>query len=86
MKVKSLILSWNSDTFCYFFNDLEINIEAVMVFLESMYSEDEATRSISKAGCVGTRYPKFVPQLLLHYISSILQLLHVRTTHNAELC
>ena len=46
MKVNSLILSWNSDTFCYFFNELRLtNVEikdfskdAVIVFLESMYS------------------------------------------------
>ena len=46
MKVNSLILSWNSDTFSYFFNDLRLsNIEikdfskvAVVVFIESMYS------------------------------------------------
>ena len=46
MKVNSLILSWNSETFCYFFNELRLtNVEvkdfskdAVIVFLESMYS------------------------------------------------
>ena len=46
MKVNSLILSWNSDTFCYIFNELRLtNVEikdfskdAVIVFLESMYS------------------------------------------------
>ena len=46
MKVNSLILSWNSETFCYFFNELTLtNIEikdfsknAVIVFIESMYS------------------------------------------------
>ena len=45
MKVNSLILSWNSDTFCYFFNVIRLtNVEikdfskdAVIVFLESMY-------------------------------------------------
>ena len=46
IKVNSLILSWNSETFFYFFNELTLtNIEikdfskdAVIVFLESMYS------------------------------------------------
>ena len=46
IKVNSLILSWNSETFFYFFNELRLtNIEikdfskdAVIVFLESMYS------------------------------------------------
>ena len=46
MKVNSLILSWNSETFFYFFNELRLtNVEikdfskdAVIVFLESMYS------------------------------------------------
>ena len=48
LRVNSLILSWNSDTFSYFFNELRLtNIEikdfskvAVMVFLESMYCGD----------------------------------------------
>ena len=50
IKVNSLILSWNSPTFCYFFNELRLqNVEikdfskeAVMLFLESMYSGDIA--------------------------------------------
>ena len=48
LRVNSLILSWNSDTFSHFFNELRlINIEikdfskvAVMEFLESMYCGD----------------------------------------------
>ena len=48
LRVNSLILSWNSDTFSHFFNELRLtNIEikdfskvAVMVFLESMYCGD----------------------------------------------
>ena len=48
IEVNSLILSWNSATFCYFFNELRLqNVEikdfskeVVMMFLESMYSGD----------------------------------------------
>ena len=48
LRVNSLILSWNSDTFSHFFNELRLtNIEikdfskvAVMEFLESMYCGD----------------------------------------------
>ena len=48
IEVNSLILSWNSVTFCYFFNELRLqNVEirdfskeVVMLFLESMYSGD----------------------------------------------
>ena len=48
LKVNSLILSWNSATFCYFFNELRLsNVEikdfskeAVILFLESMYTGD----------------------------------------------
>ena len=48
IEVNSLILSWNSATFCYFFNELRLqNVEikdfskeVVMLFLESMYSGD----------------------------------------------
>ena len=48
LKVNSLILSWNSATFCYFFNELRLsNVEikdfskeAVIVFLESLYTGD----------------------------------------------
>ena len=47
-KVNSLILSWNSATFCYFFNELRLeNVEikdftkeAVILYLESLYSGD----------------------------------------------
>ena len=50
IEVNSLILSWNSATFCYFFNELRLqNVEikdfskeVVMLFLESMYSGDIA--------------------------------------------
>ena len=50
LEVNSLILSWNSATFCYFFNELRLqNVEikdfskeVVMLFLESMYSGDIA--------------------------------------------
>ena len=48
IKVNSLILSWNSATFCYFFNELRLeNVEikdfskeAVILYLESLYSGD----------------------------------------------
>ena len=48
IEANSLILSWNSATFCYFFNELRLqNVEikdfskeVVMLFLESMYSGD----------------------------------------------
>ena len=48
IKVNSLILSWNSATFCYFFNKLrlenveikEFTKEAVILYLESLYSGD----------------------------------------------
>ena len=48
IKVNSLILSWNSATFCYFFNELRLeNVEikdftkeAVIFYLESLYSGD----------------------------------------------
>ena len=48
LKVNSLILSWNSATFCYFFNELRLsNVEikdfskeAVILFLESLYTGD----------------------------------------------
>ena len=48
IEVNSLILSWNSSTFCYFFNELRLqNVkikdfskDVVMLFLESMYSGD----------------------------------------------
>ena len=48
IKVNSLILSWNSATFCYFFNKLRLeNVEikdftkeAVILYLESLYSGD----------------------------------------------
>ena len=48
LKVNSLILSWNSATFCYLFNELRLsNVEikdfskeAVIVFLESLYTGD----------------------------------------------
>ena len=48
LKVNSLILSWNSATFCYFFNELRLeNVEikdftkeAVILYLESLYSGD----------------------------------------------
>ena len=50
IEANSLILSWNSATFCYFFNELRLqNVEikdftkkVVMLFLESMYSGDIA--------------------------------------------
>ena len=49
IEVNSLILSWNSPTFCYFFNELRLrNVEikdfskeAVMLVLQSMYSAAE---------------------------------------------
>ena len=48
IKVNSLILSWNSAKFCYFFNELRLeNVEikdftkeAVILYLESLYSGD----------------------------------------------
>ena len=48
LKVNSLILSWNSTTFCYFFNELRLtNVgmkdftkEAVILYLESLYTGD----------------------------------------------
>ena len=48
IKVNSLILSWNSATFCYFFIELRLeNVEikdftkeAVILYLESLYSGD----------------------------------------------
>ena len=48
IKVNSLILSWNSAKFCYFFNELRLeNVEikdftkeAVVLYLESLYSGD----------------------------------------------
>ena len=48
LKVNSLILSWNSATFCYFFNELRLsNVEikdfskeTVVLFLESLYTGD----------------------------------------------
>ena len=48
IKVNSLILSWNSATFCYFFNKLRLeNVEikdftkeTVILYLESLYSGD----------------------------------------------
>ena len=48
IKVNSLILSWNSATFCYFFNELRLeNVEikdftkeTVILYLESLYSGD----------------------------------------------
>ena len=48
IKLNSLILSWNSATFCYFFNELRLeNVaikdftkEAVILYLESLYSGD----------------------------------------------
>ena len=48
LKVNSLILSWNSATFCYLFNELRLsNVEikdfskeAVILFLESLYTGD----------------------------------------------
>ena len=48
IRVNSLILSWNSDTLCYFFNELRLtNVEikdftkeAVILFLESLYTGD----------------------------------------------
>ena len=58
IKVNSLILSWNSATFCYFFNELRLeNVEikdftkeAVILYLESLYlvngEIDAITRSL----------------------------------------